>query len=131
MVCYSEKTKNCCAKFVFSVSLLVFVEGVLSIIFGAIQLTKKTGDFTGFLSYINQGGIGLGILITGAVAISIALCGCATCKWRKPWLAIPYIILALVLGIVMIIIGIVALAITGGPIYDRMMLEVCDGAPGQ
>jgi hypothetical protein len=36
--CYTNKTKNCCAKVVLVLALPVFAVGVLSIIFGAIQI---------------------------------------------------------------------------------------------
>ena len=54
--------------------------------------------------------LGLGILILGAIAVVTAFCGCATCKWKKPWLAVPFVLLAFALGAVMTIVGAVLLA---------------------
>lgn len=68
--------------------------------------------------------IGLAILILGGIAIFTALCGCATCKWKKPWLACPFVFLAFGLSVVMIVIGAVFLALNG-PIVAAFMSGTC------
>jgi len=51
--------------------------------------------------------LGLGILILGSIIVLISLLGCATGKWKKPYFAVPFIILTLIIGIAILVIGIV------------------------
>lgn len=64
------------------------------------------------------------MLILGAVAILVGLLGCATCKCKKPCFTIPFIILTLVAGLVLLILGLVLLG-AANQLVDKAQDGVC------
>ena len=130
MVCYSNKTKACCAKYVGCVSVVLFLLGLLVAIFGYLQMGINTPKVA-FIKNLNidQSGLGMGVLILGILILFTACCGCATCKWKKVCFTIPFGIFTAIFGLVLLIIGFLIVA-SVGPITDDIMTKVCAGVDG-
>ena len=59
MACYTNKTKGMCSKVVFAISFLIFLLGVVTAIFGAMQMGVVTSKskFMGNVE-VDQSGFG-------------------------------------------------------------------------
>jgi tetrahydromethanopterin S-methyltransferase subunit C len=58
---------------------------------------------------VDTSGFGTGVLIVGAVAFLVGILGCLTCKCKKVCFTLPFIILTLIIGLVLLILGLLLL----------------------
>jgi hypothetical protein len=49
MVCYSNKYKSCCTKVVMFVSVIMFLMGVITCVFGGMQMGAIPGADSSFM----------------------------------------------------------------------------------
>jgi ABC-type transport system involved in multi-copper enzyme maturation permease subunit len=126
MACYSDKVKSIAAKVVGAISVVVVIAGIICIILGAIQMgsVQKPDNWSGMPAF-DQSGLGIGILVLGAIALLTGLCGFATCKCKKPCFTIPFILLTLVIGVIVLIIGLLILGAAKG-LVDDAQAKLCD-----
>jgi uncharacterized membrane protein len=54
----------------------------------------------------SQAKLGLGVLILGLLAIVIGVLGCLTCKCKKIYFSIPFIISTALIGLIILVIGV-------------------------
>jgi len=66
----------------------------------------------------------MGVLVLGIFSFLVGVLGCLVCKFKKPCFAIPYIILTGIIGLIMVIIGIVALGVAEGAV-DEYQAKAC------
>jgi hypothetical protein len=118
MGCYSNKVKACCAKYVFAVSVVLFLLGLITAFMGSQMSGMKLpkAEFVNNLN-IESNGMGTGVLALGALIVFISCCGCATCKFKKVCFAIPFGLLTGVIGLVLLIIGFLVIG-AAGPMAD-------------
>jgi hypothetical protein len=118
MVCYSDKIKSLATKVVAVVSGIVILMGLLTAIFGAIQMgvVQKPNEWSGVGAF-DQSGLGTAVLILGALVILVGLLGCATCKCKKACFTIPFVILTMIFGIILLIVGLIMMSV-GGEFVD-------------
>lgn len=125
MACYSDKVKAIAAKVVGAISVIIVIVGIISVILGAIQMgaVQKPNSWSGIDAF-DQSGLGIGILVLGAIAILIGLCGFLTCKCKKPWFTVPFMLLTFVIGVIILIIGLVILGAAAG-LVDDLQAKLC------
>lgn len=73
---------------------------------------------------IPESGVGTVVVGAGILILILALCGCATCKFKKVCFAIPFGILSGVIGLVLFIVGFIVLGFAQ-PLVDEIMTKVC------
>jgi ABC-type transport system involved in multi-copper enzyme maturation permease subunit len=123
--CYNDKIKNYCKWVVSVVSVILFILGGLTLLLGALAMgmvenkTKFMPEFK-----IDESGLGLGILLLGGIVLITSILGCCLAKNTNMCFAIPFMILTLLFGIVMVIIGLIAINVSG-PVVDKLKIEVC------
>lgn len=87
-------------------------------------VVSKPNKWTGVEAF-NESGFGTGVLILGAIAILVGLLGCATCKCKKACFTIPFVILTLIIGLVLLIIGVVLMG-AAGDFIDKAQKRICE-----
>jgi hypothetical protein len=107
---------------VFGISFIVCVLGLIVAIFGAMQMgaeAPKVSEWAGdgMTLDVDPSGLGIGVVICGVICIAIALLGCLTCKYKKAWFAIPFVILTLIIGLAVFIIGMTIIGVVA-PVID-------------
>lgn len=114
MVCYSDRCKSISVKIVAVVSVIITILGLITAVLGAMQMgvvnLDKPVSWAG-LPAIDQSGFGLGIMVVGAFAFLTGLLGCCTCKCKKACFTIPFVILSLILGLVLLIVGLLLIGV--------------------
>ena len=124
MALYSNAYKSMCAKLIIGISCLVCLFGLITAIFGALQMGAIQAP-SEFSSYAPQeGGTGKAVLALGVIIIITSMLGCATAKFKKPCFAILFIILCGVLGLVMVIVGALA-AFPGNAVFTMAADQAC------
>ena len=116
---YTNKTKNMCAKIVGGISLLLCIIGVVLVIMamGARNMSSLPKEMTTYLKNNSsesdrnaiKGFSGL-LVVFGIIIIVISLLGCGTAKMKKPYLAIPFGLLIIILSITLIAVGLLTTA---------------------
>jgi hypothetical protein len=125
MACYSNKSKSCCAKYVGLVSVVLFLFGLILAFFGFLQMGISTPKVAFIQNMdIDQSGLGTVVLLIGVMILFTACCGCASCKFKKVFFAIPFGIFTAVFGLVLLIVGFLIVGATG-PLADEILIEVC------
>lgn len=104
MVCFSVKTKERMAKLVGSISVFMLVLGIVVASYGYIALgggeeTIKSSYNPGFDP--NVAGETLAV-IAGALCALTAVLGFTTAYYKKFFVALPFMILAVVIGLLML-----------------------------
>jgi hypothetical protein len=133
MACYSNACKSLCAKVVVGLSVIIVLLGLVSCIFGGMQMGNKITpsevipEFSD-TSAFDGSGFGLFVLIFGLITIITGVLGILTAKYKKPWFATLFILLTFVMGMALFIAGI--LAAFGGAIYDLVAESACNSNPG-
>ena len=125
MVCYSENTKHNCARVTIGVSVLIWLLGLATIIFGAMALglvatpdPELLKDFA-----IDQQGTGVALIILGAIVVTIATLGCIAGKKRGNIITAVFVVAAFVLGLVLLIVG--SLAAFSDMAWEAMGESAC------
>jgi hypothetical protein len=126
---YSNKMKNTCQKVVGGISLLLGLFGVILLAMGVMaggglppniekmlpeDAKKAVSGASG--SFF----VGLGVLI-----LATSLLGCATAKFKNPCFAIPFGILTSVFGLILLILGFIAMAVGSPQAVDIMRKAGC------
>ena len=109
MACYSDRTKACCAKVVMFVSLALLLLGLITAIFGLMQMGVVSNPTTYTAFTFDQSAIGLGVLALGVVAIATAILGLMTAKCKKWCFTLLFIILCAIGGLILLIVAFVLL----------------------
>ena len=126
MVCFSVKTKERMAKLVGTISVFKFVLGIVVAAYGYLALGGKEEPIT---SSYNPGfdpdvaGETLALL-AGAFCVITAILGFATAYFKKFFVALPFMILAVAIGLLML----AGAAITSGAggYLEQMKINACD-----
>jgi len=105
MACYSNSCKSNSAKIVMVISFMILILGVVTAIFGAIQMgvVQKKDTFTS--AEIDLSGFGNGVLGLGLLTILLSVFGLLTAKYKKAYFSIPFIISTLIAGIIFLILA--------------------------
>lgn len=132
MACYSDSYKHTCSKIVIGVSILMGLMGLISAIFGVMQMgkipmtdaQKQAFNLPGLDAGASVGKLVVGVGICGII---IACLGCATGKMKNPCFAIPYGILTFVVLILFFVITLIASAASSQYGQDTMYAGICGG----
>lgn len=110
MGCYSDRTKACCAKVVMFVSLAILLLGLITAVFGLMQMgvVQNPTNYTTFT--FDESAFGMGILALGVLAIVIAVLGLMTAKCKKWCFTLLFIVLAAVVGLILLIVAFILMA---------------------
>lgn len=65
----------------------------------------------------------MGTLAMGAIVLLTSVLGCATGKFKKPCFALPFIILTAIMGLILLIVG--AVALSSGEVFQKVKDEAC------
>lgn len=126
MVCFSDKTKDRMAKLVATISFILLVLGIVIAAYGYYVLgggePPITSDYNpGF----NPSVLGsLLALLIGVICALTALFGFATAKCKNFLVALPFMIMVIVVGLLMLVCG--AITSGAGGAMDQMRVEACD-----
>lgn len=126
MPCYSNKYKACCRPVVMGVSVLMFLFGLLTCVFGGMSMGAIPGGDKLQGKVPDMSSFALGIIILGLVCILIGINGCCLAKYKNPCWAIPFIILSGLIGFICLILGFVMVDNSG--IVSKATDKVCEGA---
>jgi hypothetical protein len=110
MACYSNETKHKCSKVVLIIGIAAFVVGILVAVFGAMQMGAGKEYTAEYANIDVEGGFSMGTIIGGILCIITGVLGCLTGKFKKPFFTIPFMALAIIIAIFLL----VAAAIMGG-----------------
>ena len=125
MACYSNKYKACCRPVVMGVSVIMFLMGLITAVFGGMSAGAiPGGDKLSFIPDMSK--LALGIIILGVVCILIGINGCCLAKYKNPCWAIPFIILTGLIGLICLILGFVMVG--GSGMIRRATNLACQGA---
>lgn len=131
MACYSNKTKAYSAKFVAVVSILITILGIITAALGSIQMgvVQRKNEWAN-IEALDVSGFGTGVLILGAFCVILGLLGCATFKCKKPFFAIPFIILSMIVGLILLILGVIIMGFAG-ELVDTVQNKICQVGDNQ
>lgn len=116
MACFSDKTKDRCAMFVGIVSVLTFCLGLATAGYGYVKFgggaglleSKNMDDIKSNAKFEISGSLGYLALFAGVICAVVGILGCATAKFKTFLLALPFMILSMIVGLVLIIGAVIA-----------------------
>jgi len=130
MACIGDKTKHMCAKCVLIISVILFVMGLLTVIFGAIISGNENLNALTESEYLKNmdveipaSGFSMAIIVGGLFVVLTAVLGCATAKIKNCLITIPFMVLAGILGLMMLIIGLLFLIVATDT--EDLVSQVC------
>jgi len=136
MACYKNETKHKCSKVVMVVSILALVMGFLTAVFGfmksggAQELMEKAAksaekdtpvSFEEDLGIPTDSAVGALIIVGGILTIITGVFGGLTVKFKKVFFAVPFVAMAFIVALLLLIGAMVALAPAG-----ELVKEGCD-----
>lgn len=133
-MCYSDKCKHMCSRIVIGVSILMALMGLISVIFGFMQIGKVPGVSDAVKSSFNVNlegagkGVGLVTVLLGIAALMVACLGCFTGKTKNKCCAIPYGILTFGICIVFLVAGAISFGMASKLGRDTIYAAVCSGS---
>jgi hypothetical protein len=124
MACYSNECKFCCGKVVMVVSTIIFLMGLLTAVFGVMQMGAIPAADKALAALPDMSSFALGIIILGLICILIGLLGCLSAKKRNPCFACLFIILSGLLGLILLIIGFIMVG--GAGLLKPAIINICN-----
>ena len=137
MACYKNETKHKCSKVVMVVSILALVMGFLTAVFGFMKsggaqdlmekAAKSAGEdvpdvsFSEDLGIPTDSAVGALIIVGGILTIITGVFGGLTVKFKKVFFAVPFVAMAFIVALLLLIGAMVALAPAG-----ELVKEGCD-----
>jgi len=119
MACYSNKVKLMCSRVVAAISVLLFLIGIVTVVIGVgagntEMLPKSMQEKFADNPSIKKGFAVFStiIMILGIIMVIVSFLGCGAAKLKKPFLAIPFGLLGLIMAVVLIPVG--SLSVAGG-----------------
>lgn len=105
MIVFSNKIKTCSARFVAIISFVISVLALVLMITGGIVSGYIDLSQYGTPLMEKQTKLGIGVIIMGFFILVIGIFGCLTCKFKKPYFAVPFIVATGVLGLIILVVG--------------------------
>lgn len=126
MVCFSDKTKDRMAKIVLAISIFLIVLGIVVAAYGYFVLgggeQKITSDYNPGFDPDVAGE--LLALLVGILCVITSIFGMLTAKFKNFCFALPFMILAIATGLLMLVGG--ALTSGAGGVLNEMSEVACD-----
>jgi hypothetical protein len=109
------------------VSVIMFLMGVITCVFGGMQMGAIPGADSSFMQnkIPDMSRFGMGIIILGIICVVTGILGCLTGKCKKCWFATLFIILSGIVGLICLILGFIMMG--GAGLVSRAVDLVCSG----